>query len=712
MKGQNKTQHQSEMLELFQNRRFSMNIGIDLGTTNSSAAIEINGKIKFLKFSKTDLLKSVIFYDGSNVFTGHEALQKGILNPEAVIKSAKTHMGKYQHKWKIYNKEFSPTQVATEILKEIHHKLYSFYHLSENESVEAVITVPAYFTSNQISETKQAGENAGFTVNHIITEPVAAAIAYGHSLETDETLFVFDLGGGTFDVSILIAQNSEKFYQTISIDGNHYLGGDNFDQKILQLLYEIIQSKYGLDLSSFQNDLFSDEIEFLKMNNLLLNEAINAKIALSDVEKYEIQISNFYRELNFEYVITRAEFEYICKGLFDQIKEITHRCLQNAKKTHHLEINQIDRVILCGGCSNMPKVHQIIQDVFQKKANTDHNLFKLVTEGATLYANKNNSLLKIDDVLSHSLGLKIHANNKYVFQKLLKKNSVYPCETTQVYTTYADNQPTIAIEIFEGENEEDAFKNEYYGNLLFDGIEIAKAGTPQIEISFKFDENRILTVSAKDLKTQVSKNVIINKNDLEFRKAELIDIMFVVDTTGSMDSYIKEILKTIREFLMIINEKNIECRMGIIYFGDETIGETPIFHPLTHDIEEFIIYLNNYIRFQGGDEPESSFEAIAKAIEKLNESNRQKIILLITDASAHAKEITGKGDHTVISIKEKIREHNTLLYCVSPDIHYYKEFSKISGGDFFKIEEYKKFVHIFKNVAHRISGIKKLNQEA
>jgi len=684
-------------------------VGIDLGTTNSLVATEIKGKIKILKFANSDMLKSVLFYDGKEILIGDKARSKGLLNPKNEIRSSKTHIGDFNKTWQIKDKIFTPTDVAAEILSEIKDRVCSYLKLDKADVIEAVITVPAYFSSNQIDETKKAGEQAGLIVKSIITEPVAAAIAYGQKLDTDETLFVIDLGGGTFDVSILEAANSEQFYDTIAVEGDKNLGGDDFDKKILHLFLEEIKSQKGVDLSTFQSSGFNDEDEYLKTMAQLINESENTKIELSSVEEYDVSIATLTPDYNFEFTVTRTAFEKECSKLFLEIEDTIKSCLADAKEKDGLELSDIDRIILAGGSSYMPAIHAITHRIFGQKPSFDTNLFELVVVGAALYAAKNDSMMKISDIISHSLGIKvINESNQSELSKLLFKNDTYPCSKEEMFTTTTDNQEEVAIEIFEGEIVDDVEANEFYGELILEGIEDAPAGEPEIKVKFEFDSNRILTVTAEDLTTGSQKRVQIKKGFRTENKQANVEIVFAVDTTGSMNSYIEGIFSTCINFAQIISEKNISYKLGLVGFGDEIIGEVTTVYPLTSDVNLFKANVRNCPRTQGGDEPESQFEGLVSAVSLLKNNSAQKIVILVSDAHAHCLDETGNGNYYVDDILNLIQNEDVTVYCVTPNIWYYKEFAEISNGEHFLINDYAQFTSILNEIAVKISGLKKL----
>jgi len=399
--------------------------------------------------------------------------------------------------WSIEGEAFTPTDVATEILKEIKKNIKKYD--SNISEVKAVITVPAYFTSTQIDETKKAGEAAGFTIERIITEPVAAAIAYGIDDQVDQTLFIVDIGGGTFDTSILEVKGSN--FNTLAVDGDSKLGGDDFDHHILESLLKFIRKDQGVNLSSYEkSDL--DEDEYRKAYQALVNKSEEVKIELSEFENTNIEIANLFTGYNLSMAMTRDEFEQISSISIEKIK----RTIQKTMSDNDFSPEDIDKVVLVGGSSKIPVVREFVTELFNKQPYSDKPLDKLVAMGAAILAHKSDTVqskIEINDIISHSLGIRV-VNDRY--SPILKKNSKFPTSKKKIYTTAYDFQEFLAIKVYEGEDENNVNKNSSYGGFNLPDIEYAHAGVPKIEVTFEFDINRILKVSARDLNTLSSHN--------------------------------------------------------------------------------------------------------------------------------------------------------------------------------------------------------------
>lgn len=487
-------------------------VGIDLGTTNTVCITLEKGKFECIKFKNKAFLPSVLLYKDGKITVGENAKKKAVLYAENYIHSAKTHLGDLNHLWQIEDQTFSATTVATEILKEVAFAVRKQFKLSAEDCIQAVITVPAYFTSAQVDETKKAGDAAGLCVERIITEPVAAAIAYGIEREEVGQLFVFDLGGGTLDVCILKATTDQpkKQFQTQTIQGDTHLGGDNFDTVILEYCLAHLRMQEGVDLSDFKTSGLTDAAEFANAKQRLLDAAETAKIELSSSESIQIDLPHLFHyageERHLALTLTRAQFNEEAAPLLKKIKRVTERCLEeNQYLPRH-----IDKVILVGGSAYIPAIREYITQLFgTEKCFADKDLGKLVAMGAAILAKESSSIqetIEVHDILSHSLGIEL-ANK--TFAKILERNSPYPCRQSDIFTTTFDKQKSIQINVYEGEDEDNITNDEYYGGFQLEQIEQAKKGEPKIEVTFEFDKNRILHVTARDLKTKAKHTEII-----------------------------------------------------------------------------------------------------------------------------------------------------------------------------------------------------------
>lgn len=490
-------------------------VGIDLGTTNSVACSLIDGQYRFIPMGTgngNELPSSFLYQNGTKSY-GNIAKRRSVVFGNHYISSSKTYLGNPDKVWTIDDKDFSPTDVAAEVLTFMFEQVKKDLNIADGEDIEAVITVPAYFTSNQIDETKKAGIRAGFIVNRLITEPVAAAIAYGNELPNgqQEHLFIFDLGGGTFDVSILKVDGSgnDRQFKTVALGGDQRLGGDDFDEVVYELLLEHIRINEGLNLASSQTAGI-DETTYVNAKQKLIQKAEQAKRDLGQSHETTLIFTNLLEKngisINFEYTLTQRDFIEASQHLIDRIKNEIEKVFEQADCTRH----DISRIILVGGSSQLPFVREMIENFFNKAPYSDIDHSKIVAMGAANMAYNSSRGIgedKIIDIISHSLGIRIIGNR---FSPILLKNDQYPVKKTESYTTTSDYQESINIEIFEGDAQSTS-DCEFYGEFELDNIEIAPEGVPEILVTFEFDENRILKVEATDVKTNSKRSITIDK---------------------------------------------------------------------------------------------------------------------------------------------------------------------------------------------------------
>lgn len=473
-----------------------VNLGIDLGTTNT-VCCRFDNSLDFVKFKGKELLPSVLYYRDGKIMVGDSARKKAITYPENVIMSSKTFMGEDDKVWEIQDRNFTPTEVAEHILKEVVKEAKKVYGADE---CSAVITVPAYFTSKQYRETEKAAEAAGIVGVEIIPEPMAASIAYGMDENDNQKIFVIDLGGGTFDVSILSIDGNE--FKTINVDGDRKLGGDDFDATLVELCLRQIRRDTGVNLSNEDKSGLDTKLYKQVMRKLQF-ECEKAKVELSAMEETEIIIPSLIPRdngaMNFQIKITRDEFVDRSEELLDRIEAIIKRCLSDAG----FSVDEIDKVILVGGSSNILAVRNLVEKIFDQKPYADKDLSKLVAIGAAIKATGDKTLIKdkvikVTNILSHGFGIRV-VNDR--FSIILPKGTEYPVKMSDIYTTVSDYQEVISVKIYEGEDTEDISNDFYYDEYDHAGIEIAPAGVPQLEVTFEFDENRVLHVSSRDLCT-------------------------------------------------------------------------------------------------------------------------------------------------------------------------------------------------------------------
>jgi molecular chaperone DnaK len=476
-------------------------VGIDLGTTNSAVAVLEGGEPTIVANAEGGrTTPSVVAFSKNNdVLVGEIAKRQAVTNVDRTIRSVKRHMGT---DWttEIDGKKYTAQEISARILQKLKRDTESY--LGEEVS-DAVITVPAYFDDHERQATKEAGEIAGFNVLRIINEPTAAALAYGLDKgKEDELILVFDLGGGTFDVSLLeVGKDPEDGFSTIQVkatSGDNQLGGDDWDERIVQHLLTTVKNNTGVDLSK-------DKIAMQRLRDA----AEQAKKELSSATSTNISLQYLSMSENgpihLDETLTRAQFEQMTKDLLDRTKQPFENVIRDAG----IKVSDIDHVVLVGGSTRMPAVSALVKEMTGKEPNKGVNPDEVVAIGAALQAGvlmgERKDVLLID-VTPLSLGIETKGG---LFTKLIERNTAIPTKRSEVFSTAEDNQPSVLIQVFQGEREI-AQQNKALGTFELSGIAPAPRGVPQIEVTFDIDANGIVNVSAKDRGTGQEQKITIS----------------------------------------------------------------------------------------------------------------------------------------------------------------------------------------------------------
>lgn len=471
-------------------------IGIDLGTTNSCVAVMEGGEAVVIANSEgARTTPSVVAFSKSGErMVGQVAKRQAITNPDRTISSIKRYMGT-DHKTPIDGKNYTPQEISAMILQKL--KADAEAYLGETVN-EAVITVPAYFTDAQRQATKDAGRIAGLEVKRIINEPTAAALAYGVDKENDQKVMVYDLGGGTFDVSII--EMGDGVQEVLATAGNNHLGGDDFDERIINWMAAEFQKENGIDLKA-------DKMALQRLKEA----AEKAKIELSGMTQAQINLPFITADAtgpkHLDMTLSRAKFNELTADLV----EATMGPVRQALKDSGLSASSLDKVLMVGGSSRIPAVQDAVKNVIGKEPFKGINPDECVANGAAIQGGVLGGEVKgllLLDVTPLSLGIETLGG---VSTKIIERNTTIPVKKSQVFSTAADNQPSVEVHVLQGEREF-AKDNKTLGLFKLDGIAPAPRGIPQIEVTFDIDANGIVHVSAKDLGTGKEQNITITSS--------------------------------------------------------------------------------------------------------------------------------------------------------------------------------------------------------
>lgn len=603
-------------------------IGIDLGTTNSCVAVIEGGEPTVITNSEgSRTTPSVVAFtkDGERL-VGQLAKNQAVTNPDRTVISIKRHMGS-DYKVDIDGKKYTPQEISAMILQKL--KTEAEGYLGEKVT-DAVITVPAYFTDSQRQATKDAGQIAGLNVQRIINEPTAAALAYGIDKENEQKIVVYDLGGGTFDVSVI--EIGDGVQEVLATAGNNHLGGDDFDQRLIDYFVAEFKKSDGIDL---KNDKFAMQ--------RLKDEAEKAKIALSNAPSVNVNIPYITadatgpKHLNVQ--LTRAKFNELTADLV----EATMGPFKQAISDSGLSMNEIDKVLLVGGSTRIPAVQEAVKKYTGKDPFKGINPDECVAMGAALQGgvlNKEVTGLLLLDVTPLSLGIETAGG---VCTRMIERNKTIPTKHSQIFSTYSDNQPSVDINILQGEREF-AKDNKSIGTFRLDGIAPAPRGIPQIEVTFDIDANGIVNVSAKDLGTGKEQHISITAST-NMSKEDIDKAVKEAEAFAAEDKKKKEEV----EARNAADQMVYQTEKSMNEFGDKvTQADKDSVNPKLDALKEALKGTDVEAIKKAQEELQTAFYAVAERIYKEQGAAAQQAGAAQTDVQGEGTNAAGGSDDNVV----------------------------------------------------------------
>jgi molecular chaperone DnaK (HSP70) len=661
-------------------------LGIDLGTTNSVVSVYRKGKAETIPIEGKVTFPSVVsFKDPKVMLVGHQAKRRLIIDPEHSVSSVKRYMGDPDKKYAIYKKEYTPVDISAFILKEI------VSHAEKKLSAkitDVIITVPAYFNNNQKSDTLAAGKSAGLNVLQLIPEPTAAAIAYGLDKGKEQTIMVYDLGGGTFDVSILHIDGN--VLRVIAVDGDSKLGGDDFDNAIVKFLIKSLKKKKGIDL---QKD---DSAEVKVIKQKLKEAAEKAKIELSEAQSTDILIPEIMGSAIDE-TLTRDGYNKLIKPFLDTTINKIHSVLKDAGLTS----TDIDRVILVGGSTRNTAVKEIVTREIKEPFTSDR-VDEEVSHGAAILAasmslpEEDFNPIDVRNVTPHSLGLRVSKGKEVgKFKELIRRQTPIPAKVEETFTTFFDEQTSVEVAVFQGE-ELYCSQNTFVGGFILDGIPPQPKGKPSIKVEFEMDSSDILQVNASCDDVSGHVELSINQaaeDDLGGGAAECI--VLLIDLSYSMEGWkLKTTKKAVKEFIRIKTEGSRKKDfIGCVTFGSDAKTEAP----LTQDFEKVERKVNG-LNCKGTTNMAAGFAESIRCLEKSEDKKLGKRIIMLSDGEPNSTSDVRRELKKVLKKKIKVDTVGAGDY-YNADL--LKEIAEDTGGQFEAAKNIQDLIQAFTSLAEK-----------
>jgi molecular chaperone DnaK len=690
-------------------------LGIDLGTTNSVAVIYNDRKdtLDVVRLDGSDeILPSAVCYGEDGVIVGSEAKQGAIIYPESTVLSVKRMMGSGETLI-IRGIKRTPEEVSAEILKKLKQ---AAEQQAEETYDEVVITHPAYYNDRQIFATRQAGLLAGFKSVYLLSEPLAAAIEYGYRQSYAQTLLVYDLGGGTFDACVLNVsrdESGEEVFQELSDVGDMNLGGDDFDEELIRWMKQrFAEDNPEIDLDELEPP------ERKRVQQKLKQEAEQTKKKLSGANKVSVRVNPLLIHegvpKNLHAEITREEFEAFLRKYVDRSRDIVEEALKRANK----QADEISKVILVGGSTLIPMVKRMVAG-FIKEPYRATDPAKSVAMGASIYnylIHLPNRNVKVGQITRQIFGTEAVVNVATMERTLIPiipMGSPIPSKYSDDNFASMSGASRVNVDVYQWERDHEDDRK-YIGSVALSGL----SGATQLEITYAIDENNIFEVYVRDVATGRTERAEFDRTkysapprrETRASGSDRVNVVFLIDTTGSMDTYINGVKDRAMEFASILASKGAVYKLGLIGFGDLGEKEKPSVYNFTDDVSKFQKQVKNIPRTYGGDIPESSLDALETGVDLLNASRgdegARNIFILITDAPPHVPTESGKS---IADIRAMLEDRFVTTYVVArkdrDSIEAYDALTR-PGGKYYDLND--KFFDILDNIAMSIAELIRL----
>lgn len=688
-------------------------LGIDLGTTNSVAVIydDKNDHLVTVKVDGVDdILASCVSIREDEIIVGTEAKNGAIIYPEETVSSIKRRMGQ-EESIIIKGRSYQPEEISSMILKKLKDAASEQWGESFDE---VVITHPAYFNDRQVFATKKAGELAGFKQVHLLSEPLASAIEYGFKQGYAQTLLVYDLGGGTFDACVLKVNrdiNGKETFQELSDVGDMHLGGDDFDQCLIDYMVGQIELMAGIGITNLQPEIYFRIMQKLKY------EAEEVKKKLSSTNKAYVKLHPLWihegMPINLALEITKEDFEGMIRSLVEKSRDIVFEALKRAD----IEADDISKVILVGGSTLVPMVKRMVAGTIKEPYRASDPA-KSVAMGASIYnylIHLPQSKVKVGQITRQHIGTQAIVNRVTLEKELIpiiKMGTSIPATVTDEGFTVTEGASAVRVDVFQWEEGHET-ERKYIGHLLLEGID-AKT---QLAITYTINSDNLFEVAVKDKMTERSVTGAFDRGrsmpELPIKThssegdATGLNIVFAIDTTGSMDTYIDGVKDKAVAFSNILLEKHIDFHLGLIGFGDLLEKERPKIYKWTKDVLKFQKRVHKIPRTCGGDIPESSLDALETCIALINHPKTVKtyksIVILITDAPPHIPTVSGLS---VLDLKKQLETYKITLYIVAKqDKQSLEAYEPLIGeaGHYYSMND--SFHDILDNIAYSLAEL-------